>query len=75
MTLYEFFRSLLGSGLSQGPEESWLRGRQRGSRIILRRESPHARVVVPNHMAIRMGTLRTILHEAGLTVDELIELL
>jgi predicted RNA binding protein YcfA (HicA-like mRNA interferase family) len=49
--------------------------RQRGSHIIFRRESPHARVVVPNHESIRMGTLRTILHEANLTVDQLLELL
>jgi predicted RNA binding protein YcfA (HicA-like mRNA interferase family) len=49
--------------------------RQRGSHIILRRESPPARVVVPNHKTIRMGTLRTILHEANLTVDQLLELL
>ena len=49
--------------------------RQRGSQIILRRESPHARVVVPNHKSIRMGTLRAILHEANLTVDQLLALL
>jgi predicted RNA binding protein YcfA (HicA-like mRNA interferase family) len=49
--------------------------RQRGSHIILRRESPQARVVVPNHKSIRMGTLRTILHEANLTIDQLLELL
>ena len=49
--------------------------RQRGSHIILRRESPHARVVVPNHKSIRMGTLRAILHEANLTVDQLLALL
>jgi predicted RNA binding protein YcfA (HicA-like mRNA interferase family) len=48
--------------------------RQRGSHIILRRESPHARVA-PNHKAIRAGTLRTILHEASLTVDQLLGLL
>ena len=49
--------------------------RQRGSHIILRRESPPARVVVPNHKTIRMDTLRTILHEANLTVDQLLGLL
>jgi predicted RNA binding protein YcfA (HicA-like mRNA interferase family) len=49
--------------------------RQRGSHNILRRESPHARVTVPHHKTIRHGTLRTILHEANVTVDQLIELL
>jgi predicted RNA binding protein YcfA (HicA-like mRNA interferase family) len=49
--------------------------RQRGSHIILRRESPHARVVVPNHKTLRAGTLRAILHEANLTVEQLLEIL
>ena len=45
--------------------------RQRGSHMILRRDDPHARVIVPGHKTIRSGTLRQILHDAGLTVDEL----
>lgn len=49
--------------------------RQRGSHIVLRRDSPFARVTVPNHKALRLGTLRTILHEAGLTAEQLLELL
>jgi predicted RNA binding protein YcfA (HicA-like mRNA interferase family) len=49
--------------------------RQRGSHIILRRGTPHARVVVPDRRSLRLGTLRAILHEAGLTVEQLIELL
>ena len=49
--------------------------RQRGSHIVLRRQTPFARVTVPNHKTLRLGTLRTILHEAGLTVEQLIELL
>ena len=49
--------------------------RQRGSHIVLRRESPFARVSVPNLKILRLGTLRTILHAAQLTVEQLIELL
>jgi predicted RNA binding protein YcfA (HicA-like mRNA interferase family) len=49
--------------------------RQRGSHIILRRDNPPARVVVPDHKNLRVGTLRTILNSAGLTVDELLKLL
>lgn len=49
--------------------------RQRGSHIILRRDAPFARVSVPNHKTLRLGTLRTLLHEAGLTVEQLLELL
>jgi len=48
--------------------------RQRGSHIVLRRGDPYARVVVPDHKQIRPGTLRQILTEAGLTVEQLLEL-
>jgi len=48
--------------------------RQQGSHMVLRRESPFARVVVPNHRSLRAGTLRTILNEAGITVEQLIKL-
>jgi predicted RNA binding protein YcfA (HicA-like mRNA interferase family) len=48
--------------------------RQRGSHIILRRDSPFARVSVPDHKALRIGTLRTILREAGISVEELVDL-
>jgi len=48
--------------------------RKQGSHMVLRRESPFARVVVPNHRNLRVGTLRTILNEAGITVEQLIEL-
>jgi predicted RNA binding protein YcfA (HicA-like mRNA interferase family) len=49
--------------------------RQRGSHMVLRRNHPPARVVVPDHRQVRKGTLNQILHEAGLTVEELIDLL
>ena len=49
--------------------------RQRGSHMILRRDQPLARVVIPDHKRVRAGTLRKILHEAGLTVDQLLDLL
>ena len=49
--------------------------RQRGSHIILRRDNPYARVVVPDHRALRIGTLRTILNSAGMTAEQLVELL
>ena len=45
--------------------------RQRGSHIILRQAaSPHRRIVVPDHKEIAKGTLRAIIRQAGLTVDE-----
>lgn len=36
---------------------------------------PHSRVVIPAHSQFRLGTLRQILHEAGLTVEQLKALL
>jgi predicted RNA binding protein YcfA (HicA-like mRNA interferase family) len=48
--------------------------RQRGSHIVLRRDSPYARVVVPDHKRVRPGTLRQILNEAGVTVEQLLKL-
>jgi predicted RNA binding protein YcfA (HicA-like mRNA interferase family) len=49
--------------------------RQRGSHIVLRRTDPPARVVVPDHKALRVGTLRSILSNAGMTVEDLLRLL
>lgn len=47
------------------------RDRQRGSHVILRQEvSPHRRLVVPDHSEVAKGTLRAIIRQAGLTVDE-----
>ena len=48
--------------------------RQHGSHIILRRESPFAQVVVPNHPELDTGTLRAILREAGISPDQFIDL-
>ena len=45
--------------------------RQRGSHIVLRQTaSPHRRVTVPDHNEVAKGTLRAIIREVGLTVDE-----
>ena len=45
--------------------------RQRGSHIILRQTSyPHRRITIPDHKEIAKGTLRSIIRETGLTVDE-----
>jgi predicted RNA binding protein YcfA (HicA-like mRNA interferase family) len=49
--------------------------RRKGSHIVLRRDSPLAQVVVPDHKSIDTGTLDSILDGAGLSVDEFIRLL
>jgi predicted RNA binding protein YcfA (HicA-like mRNA interferase family) len=48
--------------------------RQTGSHMILRRDTPHARVVVPDHKRIRTGTLRRIIADAGFTIEEFVRL-
>jgi predicted RNA binding protein YcfA (HicA-like mRNA interferase family) len=48
--------------------------RQKGSHMILRRDQPYGRVV-PDHQPVRLGTLRSIIADAGLTVDQFIDLL
>jgi len=44
--------------------------RQHGSHIILRRDNPFAQLVVPDHKELDRGTLRAILRQANLGVDE-----
>jgi len=49
---------------------------QRGSHIILRnKHAPFRRLTVPNHKEIAKGTLRTIIRESGLTLEDFLELL
>ena len=49
---------------------------QKGSHMILRhRQPPHRRLTIPDHKEITKGTLRNILREGGLTVEELVSIL
>ena len=49
--------------------------RQEGSHVILRRTDPFAQVVVPDHTELDRGTLRAIIRQAGMSVDEFVKLL
>ena len=49
--------------------------RRRSSHVIMRRDSPLAQTVVPMHKSIDTGTLDIVIEGAGLTVEDLIELL
>ncbi len=52
------------------------RNRQKGSHIVLRQtEYPHRRIVVTDHREIAKGTLRKIIKQVGLTVEEFKQLL
>jgi predicted RNA binding protein YcfA (HicA-like mRNA interferase family) len=64
----EVVKALLKAGYEQD--------RQRGSHIILRQLTyPHRRIVVADHKEVAKGTLRSIIRETGLTVDEFKNLL
>jgi len=43
--------------------------------MILRREDPYARAVVPDHKQVRVGTLRRILTDTGISLEEFLRLL
>ena len=49
--------------------------RQKGSHVVLRRDDPFAQVVVPDHRELDTGTLRAIIRQAGLTVEQFVELI
>ena len=49
--------------------------RQRGSHITMVRKSPPSQTTIPNHKELDRGTLRAIIRQVGLTVDQFVELL
>jgi predicted RNA binding protein YcfA (HicA-like mRNA interferase family) len=49
--------------------------RQAGSHITLIRDHPPGRVTVPNQKELKVGMLRRIINDAGLTVQEFLDLL
>ena len=49
---------------------------QTGSHMILRNENPpYRRLTVPKHKEIAKGTLRAIIRQSGLSVEELVNML
>ena len=49
--------------------------RQEGSQMIVRRIDPFAQITVPDHKERDRGTLRAIIRQADLSVDEFVLLL
>ena len=49
--------------------------RQHGSHMIMRRDEPFAQTVVPAHRELDRGTLRAILRQIDLGVDDFVHLL
>lgn len=48
----------------------WSVARQRGSHIIMTKDGEIATLSVPNHKELARGTLRSLIRDANLTVDE-----
>ena len=52
------------------------RDRQKENHMVLRqRSAPYRRLVVPDHRELASGTLRAIIRQAGLTVEQFTALL
>lgn len=49
--------------------------RQKGSHIIMTSQDPYRLVSVPNHKTLKTGTLRAIITQSGLSVEEFLDLL
>ena len=49
--------------------------RQRGSHVVLVRETPEGKTgcAVPMHQELKIGTLRGVLRQAGITVEEFVQ--
>lgn len=64
-------RGLSGRQVRRALERAGFRlTRQKGSHMVLRRDTPFAQVVVPAHRSIDTGTLASILEAAGITADK-----
>ena len=51
----------------------WEKARQSSSHIILVREGHQATLSVPDHKEVAVGTLRSLIRSAGLTVEAFAE--
>ena len=49
--------------------------RQSGSHIVIKRSEPFAQLVIPDHKELDTGTLRAIIHQADISVNDFIHLL
>ncbi|HEY3324548.1 MAG TPA: type II toxin-antitoxin system HicA family toxin [Planctomycetota bacterium] len=49
--------------------------RQKGSHMSVYRAAPYAQLVVPDHRELDTGTLRAIIRQSGMTVEQFTELL
>lgn len=48
--------------------------RQQGSHVIVRHEDPFIQLVVPDHKELDRGTLRAIIRQSGLSLEDFVKL-
>ncbi len=48
----------------------WWVDRRRGSHVVMLKSGETASLIIPDHKEVRKGTLRSLIQDAGLTVDE-----
>ena len=65
----EVVRALKSVGFNEIP------GRGKGSHVFIHRANPPKGITVPNEKELKRGTLRAIIRQADLTVDEFLVLL
>jgi len=53
----------------------WATTRRKGSHVILHKTDMHFHLTVPDHREVKEGLLRSLIADAGLTVDEFLTLL
>jgi predicted RNA binding protein YcfA (HicA-like mRNA interferase family) len=54
---------------------AFYRKRQTGSDVAMRRDGPFAQVVFPDYDELGRGTLRAIIRQVGLSVEDFLRLL
>jgi len=53
----------------------WHADRQVGSHLVMRKEDSKVTLSIPQHKELKPGLLRKLIKNAGLTVEEFVELL
>jgi predicted RNA binding protein YcfA (HicA-like mRNA interferase family) len=53
----------------------WYPHRQVGSHLVMRKEGSRVTLSIPLHKELKPGLLRKLIRDAGLTVEEFVELL
>ncbi len=55
--------------------DGWIFDRQRGSHVVLLKSGRNVSLSVPQHRELAPGTLRSLIRNAGLSVEEFVTLL